>query len=107
MNDPTYVEAARFLAQRMMHEGGDTIDSRLTLGFRLLLARRPKPPELAVLRAAYQRARHEFENDPEAVKTFLAAGDAGFDAKLNTTELAAFTSVASTMLNLDEVITKE
>jgi hypothetical protein len=107
MNDPTYVEAARFLAQRMMREGGDAVNSRLTLGFRLLLARQPKPAELAVLRVAYDRAWHEFESDPQAVKTFLAVGEAAFDTKLNPVELAALTSVASTMLNLDEVITKE
>jgi hypothetical protein len=46
MNDPTYVEAARFLAQRMIKEGGTSIESRLTHGFHLLLGRNPSPQEL-------------------------------------------------------------
>ncbi len=107
MNDPTYVEAARFLAQRMMAEGGGDLDARLTHGFRLLLARRPAAAELSVLRAAYQRAHRDFEADHEAAKAFLAVGDAASDARLNPTELAAFTAIASTLLNLDEVIMKE
>lgn len=107
MNDPTYVEAARFLAQRMMREGGGTEDSRLTMGFRLLLTRPPSPAELKVLRAAYERARSDFAKDTEAAKSLLAVGSAEFDAKLNLTELAAYTTVASTMLNLDEAVTKE
>jgi Protein of unknown function (DUF1553) len=107
MNDPTYLEAARFLAQRMMRDGGDTVDERLTHGFRLLLARVPKPAELAVLRASFERARSDFAKDGEAAKSLLAVGDQAADAKLNPAELSAYTLVASTLLNLDEVITKE
>ena len=107
MNDPTYVEASRFLAQRMMRDGGDRVDARLTHGFRLLLARPPQPAELAVLRTAYERARADFAKDVEAAKSLLAVGAAGVDVKLNAAELAAFTAVASTLLNLDEAVTKE
>jgi hypothetical protein len=56
LNDPTYVEAARFLAQRMIKEGGTTIEKRLTHGFRLLLGRNPSPQELRVLAAAIERS---------------------------------------------------
>ncbi|HUY88174.1 MAG TPA: DUF1553 domain-containing protein [Pirellulales bacterium] len=73
MNDPTYVEAARFLAQRMMVEGGETVDARITHGFRLLLVRRPPPQELAVLRAAFERARA----DSPRSKAFLVLQDMG------------------------------
>ncbi|MEQ2008353.1 MAG: PSD1 and planctomycete cytochrome C domain-containing protein [Limisphaerales bacterium] len=107
LNDPTYVEAARFLAQRMIREGGSTEEARLTAGFRLLLTRPPSPAELKVLHAAYARAHADFTKDTEAAKSFLAVGSAGYDAKLNLAELAAYTTVASTLLNLDEVVTKE
>ena len=107
MNDPTYVEAARFLAQRMLQEGGAAVDARLAHGFRLLLARSPRPAEMAVLRAAYERARADFENDPASAKALLTIGEAKTDPRWSPVELAAFTAVASTMLNLDEVITKE
>jgi len=107
MNDPTYVEASRFLAQRMMKEGGDARESQIAHGFRLLLARQPSAPELAVLKAALLRAEQDFANDPEAAKQLLTVGEAPVDASLNAVTLAAFTSLASTLLNLDEVITKE
>jgi hypothetical protein len=107
MNDPTYVEASRFLAQRMMRDGGEAVNARLTHGFRLLLARPPRPAELAVLRTAYERAHADFASDRAAAKALLGVGEATTDAKLDPTELAAFTAVASTLLNLDEVVTRE
>lgn len=107
MNDVTYVEAARFLAQRMMLEGGDTVDAKITHGFRLLLARNPQQQELVVLRAAFERGQRDFQADTEAAKALLAVGEAGLDSDLDVAELAAFTTVCSTLLNLDEAITKE
>lgn len=107
LNDPTYVEAARHLAQRMIREGGPGVESRLALGFRLLLARNPGPEELKVLTAAMGRSIKDFTGDPEAAKQFLAVGEAGTDETLNPAELAAYTLLASTLINLDETITKE
>lgn len=107
MNDPTYVEAARFLAQRMIKEGGTSIESRLTHGFRLLLGRNPSPQELQVLAAAVERSTKDFTKDAEAAKQLLSFGGAKTDDKLSPAELAAYTTVASTLINLDETITKE
>lgn len=107
LNDPTYVEAARHLAQRMIQEGGPNAQSRLVHGFRILLARHPSPEELQILTTAMQRSIKEFTEDPAAAKQFLAVGEAGTDEKLDPTELAAYTTLASTLLNLDETITKE
>ncbi len=107
LNDTTYVEAARFLAERMLREGGSDSDSRITHGFRLLLARRPKAEELRILRDSFERATADFERDPQAAQSLLAIGDKAADASLDRIALAAMTSVASTILNLDEAITKE
>jgi hypothetical protein len=107
LNDPTYVEAARFLAQRMISEGGKSIESRLTHGFRLLLGRNPSPQELQVLTAAVERSIKDFTKDPEAAKQLLTLGEAKKDDKLPPAELAAYTTVASTLINLDETIMKE
>jgi hypothetical protein len=107
MNDPTYVEAARFLAQRMIKEGGTSIESRLTHGFRLLLGRKPSQQELQVLSAAVERSIKDFTKDAEAAKQLLTFGEAKTDDKLSPAELAAYTTVASTLINLDETITKE
>lgn len=107
MNDPTYVEAARFLAQRMIKEGGTSIESRLTHGFHLLLGRKPSQQELKVLTAAVERSIKDFTKDAEAAKQLLTFGEAKTDDKLSPAELTAYTTVASTLINLDETITKE
>jgi hypothetical protein len=91
----------------MMKEVSGSVDSRIEHGFRLLLARKPSAKELAVLRASFERAQADFGADKEAAKALLAVGEAGYDAKLDVVELAAFTTVASTLMNLDETITKE
>ncbi|MCX6837608.1 MAG: PSD1 and planctomycete cytochrome C domain-containing protein [Verrucomicrobia bacterium] len=107
MNDPTYVEAARFLAQRMIKEGGTSTESRLTHGFRLLLGRKPSQQELQVLTTSVERFIKDFTKDAEASKQLLAFGEAKTDAQLSPAELAAYTTAASTLINLDETITKE
>jgi Protein of unknown function (DUF1553)/Protein of unknown function (DUF1549)/Planctomycete cytochrome C len=107
MNDPTYVEAARCLAERMAREGGATSSQRLTLGFELVLARIPRESELGILVAAYDRAHADFRNDPVAVTNLLKVGKSVADPTIKPPELAALTTVASTLLNLDEAVTKE
>jgi hypothetical protein len=107
MNDPTYVEASRFLAQRMISEGGDTTESRISHGFRLLLAREPDGRERKILVAAFQRALRDFNADPTAAIQFLEIGETKNSAAVPAPEHAAFATVASTLMNLDEAITKE
>ena len=106
MNDPTYVEASRFLAQRMMKEGGDGVDSRISYAFRLVLTRRPKDAERNLLVEIFQKRTNDFQNDKPAASKLLAVGDTRNDANLDPGELAAYTTVASILLNLDETITK-
>jgi hypothetical protein len=107
MNDPTYVEAAQFLAQRMVREGGDTAGKRISHGFRLVLVRPPNATELAILALAYERSLAEFRKDPQAAAGLLSVGDSPANTEIDQTLLAALTSVASTILNLDETVTKE
>lgn len=107
MNDPTYVEAARFLGQRMVLEGGAGPEDRIRHGFRLATGRFPRPRELAVLTAGWQRMLQDFRADTAAVDALLKVGERPVLPNLDRAELAAYTTVASTLLNLDEVITKE
>jgi hypothetical protein len=107
LNDPTYVEAARFLAQRMISEGGNGIESRLAHGFRLITARIPRGAEMTILKASLERNVREFRADPASATSFLKVGEATASATLDVAELAAYTALASTMLNLDEVVMKE
>ncbi|PYV12526.1 MAG: hypothetical protein DMG07_16950, partial [Acidobacteria bacterium] len=105
-NDETYVEAARKLAERMMKEGGTSAGSRLSYGFRLATARTPSAGELAVLESGWNRRFHQYRRDRAAAEKLLAVGEAPRDPGLDTLELAAFTTAASVILNLDEVVTK-
>ena len=106
MNDPTYVEASRKLAERMMASGGQTPDERIAFAFRLATARPPKPAELAVLRRIFDQQLAVYRQNPEAAKKLLGVGESPRDEKLEATELAAWTIVSSSILNLDEVVTK-
>jgi hypothetical protein len=107
MNDPTYLEAARFIAGRMLREGGATADARLRFGFRLLLARDPKPAELGRMRAALAREVTAFTADRSAAEAFLAVGERRVEATYAAPELAAYALVASTLLCSDEVLTQQ
>lgn len=107
MNDPTYVEAARFLAQRMIREGGHSPREQLTHGYHLVLARQPSPTELSVLSNAFHREYQGFSDDVQSAEDLLQVGESSADTELDPTTLAAMTTVASTILNLDETLTKE
>jgi hypothetical protein len=106
MNDPQFVEAARTLGERAMKEGGATLESRLTYLFRLTTARRPDAKELAELVAAYKDHLATYTRDGAKAKQLIAVGELKPDAKLNPSELAAWTMIANLILNLDEVINK-
>jgi hypothetical protein len=107
LNEVAYVEAARHLAQRMLTEGGVTTASRLTHGFRCATARPPLPAELQILEKGLDRYRAIYGADPEAARKLLAHGESPPNEKLDAVELAAYASVATILLNLDETLTKE
>jgi Protein of unknown function (DUF1553)/Protein of unknown function (DUF1549)/Concanavalin A-like lectin/glucanases superfamily/Planctomycete cytochrome C len=107
MNDPTYVEAARALGVRAMREGGKEVTSRLRYAFRLATARWPSAQEVAVLRDLLSKQSAVYRRDHKAAVALLKAGESPLDSKLDVAEAAAWTMVASTILNLDETITRE
>jgi len=107
MNDVTYLEAARVLAQRMMTEGGATPPARIEFAFRLATARPPSAPKSALLLGSFQHYLDDFQTHPEAARKLVTAGESPVNEKLNVSELAAYTTVASLILNLDETVTKE
>jgi len=106
LNDPTYVEAARKLAERIMIEGGATPGERMRFAFRLATARQPTEREEAILLELFERQRRRFAAAPDEAAELLQVGDAPRNTHLDTVELAAWTNVAATILNLDETITK-
>ena len=107
MNDVTYLEASRKLAERMMKQGGGTPEERIAYAFRLATARFPKTGEIRVLHRAFQRFLSGYQADPEAAVKLLSQGDSSRDESLDVKELASYAGVASLVLNLDETMTKE
>jgi len=107
MNDPTFVEAARTLAQRMIAESGTDANRRIAFAFRLATARNPNAEERRVLRDLERAQLAEYQAHPDEAEKLLHVGESKADAKDKPAELAAWTMVASAILNLDETITKE
>jgi len=106
LNDPTYVEAARALAQRAAIEAGGDAQARVRWLFREATARRPTPAETRVLLDLLSRRLEHYQKQPAEAAKLIAIG-ASKPGNVEATELAAWTMVASTILNLDETITKE
>jgi hypothetical protein len=106
MNDVQWVEAARGLAERVIHEGGKQTDERINLMGEILLSRDPPPKMAAVLESSLTQMEAHYSADPKAAKDLIAAGEKKGDTSIPAQELAAWTMVASEMLNLDETVTK-
>jgi Protein of unknown function (DUF1553) len=107
MNDVTYIEAARMLAERMMNEGGREAADRIAWAFRLATSRWPDEKEKQVLLENHQSQFEYFRGDPREAEKLLAVGEKRNSPKFDTAELAAYAATASLILNLDEVITKQ
>jgi hypothetical protein len=104
-NDPTYVEAARIFAERMM-KASPGVDERLSLGFRLALSREPSRAERRILSELLTESRQRYGKNPDVATKLLATGDRPRDPALDPVELASWTVIASTSLNLDEAISR-
>ena len=106
LNEPQYLECARALAERALREGGKTTDEQITHLFRLATCRRPDSKELAELSATLTDLLATYAKEPAAAQKVIAVGETKADATLDPTRLAAWTLLASTVLNLDEVLNK-
>jgi hypothetical protein len=106
LNDPQFVECSRVLAERVMKEGGKTDDSRIAYLFRLTTCRKADATEMKELLETLKDLRAEYKADKEAAKKLIAVGETKADDKLAADELAAWTMLANTVLNLDEVLNK-
>ncbi len=106
LNDPTYVEAARVLAARILRECPGDEAKRITWAWQQALDRKPRPEELAALRSLLQKHLAEFRQNRDAAKDYLKTGFAPVPPELDAAELAAWTDVARALLNLHETITR-
>jgi hypothetical protein len=106
MNDVQWVEAARALAERVIKEGGKQPEKRIELMSEILLAHDPPPRMANVLEASLTQMEKHYTADPKAAHDLVGVGEKKSDASIPAPELAAWTMVASEMLNLDETINK-
>jgi hypothetical protein len=106
LNDPTWVEASRVLAAKLLATPGDTA-SRLTGAFRRIAIRTPRPEDLTRLETMLNRQRQYFDQHPDKATAFLKTGTAPQDDTLAAPEHAAWTALCLGIFNLDESLTRE
>lgn len=106
MNEPQMIEAARLLGERMLKQGGASLEQQLDFGFRWLTSRHLHPEERELMKSLYAEEHERFQRDPDAAEVLLQVGDYPRDQALDSSELAAFAVVANIMMNYDEVYTK-
>jgi len=107
LNEKTFVEAARNLGQRLLQEGGETMDEQVEFGFRIAMARSPNERERVLLKSAYQEYRDAYEEDLTGAEQLISVGESEAIASLDPRDLAAATALSNVLLNLDEAMTKE
>src|SRR5208282_1684230 len=96
LNDPTYVEAARVLAEKTLVHAGRDPEKRVDFAFRLATDRKPQPQERAVLLELARQQLVEYRHDKASALKLISVGDAKPNPKLDPAELAAWTTVAGT-----------
>jgi mono/diheme cytochrome c family protein len=106
LNDPTFVEAARKLAERALVEVGGGDDARIEFLWRQALSRAPDSTERALVQGLLDRRRADYRADPLAAKDLLATGIAPRDPALDPAELAAWAATARAVLNLHETFAR-
>jgi hypothetical protein len=106
LNDPTYVETARIFAERILHESGKDVETRIAFAYQQALHRNPNAKELILLTALAAKHLKQYQADAPAAAAVLKVGAKPADPKLDKAELAAWTSIARVVLNLHENITR-
>ncbi len=106
LNDPQFVESARYLAQRALTEGGDKVETRLDFMARRLLARSFTAEERKVIDQMLGELLAHYKSQPAEAKKLLTVGETKPAPTLEPATLAAWTMLANSLMNLDEVLNK-
>jgi hypothetical protein len=106
MNDVQHIEAARSLAERMLTEGGGTTGSRISFAYQTVLSRNPDSRETGILQEQLDQHLERYRQRPEDAEKLILQGESKPAAELTAPELAAYTLVANTILNLDETLNR-
>jgi hypothetical protein len=106
MNDVQWVEAAKALAERVIHDAGPSPEERINLMGLVLLSRIPPPQMAAVLEKSLGEMQNHYAANPKDARALVSTGEKKADDSIPDTELAAWTMIASEMLNLDGTVNK-
>ncbi len=106
LNDPTFVEAAKGFAVRILKEGGADDQSRLQFAWKLALTREPAEAEQQALQQLLETSRSQYQQDEEGAKKLLSVGQSSVPTDSPLSELAAWTVVSRAILNLHEFTTR-
>lgn len=106
LNDPTWVEAARVLAEHSLKQS-NTLDEQLSYAFRNVLGRKPRDKEIGLLKNAMQKQQAYYSANPDAARSFLEVGSRARDQALDAVTHASLTAVCLAVLNLDEALSRE
>lgn len=107
MNEVSFLEASRKLAERMLREAPSSPDAKIDLAYRLVLSRPAKPNEAELLRKSFERNVERYKKSPKDADLLLDQGESPLPRRVARTELAAWTNIANLILNLDEAVTKQ
>ena len=106
MNDPQYVEAARYFAQRTLDADLQSDEEKLEFVFQNALARSVKEAEAKIVLAGLEKHKSEFASKPDQAKKLIEIGETPADKKYEPTELASWTMITSLVMNMDEFVSK-
>jgi hypothetical protein len=106
MNDVQHFEAARKLAERLITEGGNDAGKRIELAYKIILSRLPAPEEKAIVMEGLEKHIARYKADPKASALVVKVGESKIKEGINESELAAYTLLANTILNLDETVNR-
>jgi hypothetical protein len=104
LNDPQFVEAARFLAERSLKESGNTTDAQLDFITMRILSRKLNSAEKALVLSERTDLLDYYSKNMEEAKKLQTFGAHKSDPKLNLAELSAWTMTINSLMNLDEVL---
>ena len=106
LNDPSFVEAARVFAERILREGGQEDRARLEFAYREALSRTPDEQEMKIMGRLFALATKEFRADPAAARKLISTGQAPPPKDIDAIEQASWTTVARAILNLSETYSR-
>ncbi len=107
LNEVTFVESARALAQQMIEHGGATPDQRIAWAFRRVTSRAATTEELQLLTAGLEKRLARFKADPASAAQLTGFGASKAGTSVDAAELAAYAMTANVLMNLDEVVTRQ